>query len=86
MAFKPSALAVAVGGVAGATFTICAAFVAVAPEATTAAIGYVLHLDLSGIRRPISLGSYCAGLVAVTLVAAAAAAAVAVIYNRQAEG
>jgi hypothetical protein len=47
----------AVGIVVAAAFTICAFFVALAPEATADFIGYLLHIDLSGLARPISWGS-----------------------------
>ena len=46
-----SAVEVAAAGV----FTICAFFVAVAPEVTTEFIGYLLHINLSGLSRPITL-------------------------------
>ncbi len=71
----------AVGIVIAAAFTICAFFVAVAPEATAAFIGYLLHIDLSGLTRPITWGSYIAGVLAVGIWTALWAAAVARLYN-----
>jgi 2TM family of unknown function (DUF5676) len=37
---------IAVGAVIAAAFSVCAFFVAVAPEATAAFIGYLLHINL----------------------------------------
>jgi hypothetical protein len=71
----------AVGIVIAAAFTICAFFVAVAPEATAAFIGYLLHIDLSGLTRPITWGSYIAGVLAVGIWTALWAAGAAKIYN-----
>lgn len=68
-------IAVAVG------FTICAFFVAVAPDATAAFIGYLLHINLAGLSRPITWASYFAGVLAVGLWTALWAAAAAKIYN-----
>jgi 2TM family of unknown function (DUF5676) len=51
-------------GVAAA-FTICALFVALAPQPTAAFIGYLLHIDISGITRPVTWASYFAGVVSV---------------------
>jgi len=71
----------AVGIAIAAAFTICALFVAVAPEATAAFIGYLLHIDLSGVTRPITWGSYIAGVLAVGIWTALWAAAAARLYN-----
>ena len=57
------AFAIAVGGTMTAGFAICMLFVAVAPEATAAFFSYVLHVDVTGIARPIDWGSAFAGLV-----------------------
>jgi hypothetical protein len=72
----------AVGLVTAVVFSICAFFVAVAPEATMASFSYLLHVDLTGLARSITWGSYLAGLVAVSLGAAISAALVAWLYNR----
>jgi len=71
----------AVGIVVAASFTICAFFVAVAPEATAAFIGYLLHIDLSGLTRPITWANYVAGVLAVGIWTALWAAAAAKLYN-----
>ena len=70
-----------VGIVTAAAFTICAFFVAVAPEATAAFIGYLLHTNLTGLTRPITWGSYIAGVLGIGIWTVLWAAAVAKIYN-----
>ena len=71
----------AVGIAVAAAFTICAFFVAVAPEATAAFIGYLLHIDLSGVTRPVTWANYLAGVLAVGIWTALMAAVAAGIYN-----
>lgn len=85
MRLNTGAFATAVAAVAATLFTICAFFVALAPAATLAVFSYALHIDLTGLTRPISWLSFGAGLFAVTATAGIAAAAVAAIYNRQIE-
>jgi 2TM family of unknown function (DUF5676) len=71
----------AVVAVVATAFTICAFFVAVAPEATAEFIGYLLHINLSGLSRPISWPSYIAGVFGVGLWTGLWAAAAAKLYN-----
>jgi hypothetical protein len=75
------AFALAVGIVTAAAFTICAFFVAVAPEATAAFLGYLFHINLSGLTRSITWASYVAGVLAVGIWTALWAAAAAKLYN-----
>lgn len=71
----------AVGIAVAAAFTICAFFVAVAPDATAAFIGYLFHIDLSGLTRSITWGSYFAGVLGVGIWTALWAAVAAKLYN-----
>ncbi len=71
----------AVGIAVAVAFTICAFFVAIAPEATAAFIGYLLHINLSGLSRSITWASYVAGVLGVCIWTALWAAAVAKLYN-----
>jgi hypothetical protein len=75
------AFGVAIGIVIAAAFTICAFFVAVAPQATADFIGYLLHINLSGLARPISWGSYFGGVLGVGVWTGLWAAVVAKFYN-----
>ena len=49
---------IAVGTVLAAAFSVCAFFVAVAPEATAAFLGYLLHINLAGLTQALSWPSY----------------------------
>lgn len=75
------AFAFAVGAVVAASFTICAFFVATAPEATAEFIGYLLHINLSGLTRPITWASYVAGVLAIGIWTALWAGVAAKVYN-----
>jgi len=75
------AFGVAIGIVITAAFTICAFFVAIAPQATTEFIGYLLHINLTGLSRPISWPSYIAGVLGIALWTGLWAAAAAKLYN-----
>jgi hypothetical protein len=75
------AFGVTIGIVIAAAFTICAFFVAVAPEATADFVGYLLHINLSGLTRPISWGNYFAGVLAVGVWTGLWAAVAAKLYN-----
>jgi hypothetical protein len=72
---------IAVGAVVAVAFTICAFFVAVAPEATAEFIGYLLHINLSGLARPITWASYFAGVLGIGIWTALWAAVAARLYN-----
>jgi hypothetical protein len=56
--------------------------VAVAPRPTTAFFGYIIHLDMSGMRRELTVASFIVGLIAWTLGTALTFGFAAMIYNR----
>jgi hypothetical protein len=76
------AFAWAAGLTAAALFVICAAAVAMAPEATTAFAGLLIHADLSEFSRTLTWGSFFGGLVGWTIGTALTFAFVAWLYNR----
>jgi hypothetical protein len=80
------AVALAVGSVSAAVYAICAFFVAVAPGPTTAAFSCLFHVDLTGIARPITWGSFLAGLLATGLGMALLAGVTVWVYNRLVRG
>ena len=82
MSLDPRAFGLAAGLTAAALFTLCALAVAVAPGATAAYFTYLLHLDLTGLVRPLTWGSYFAGLLCWSVGTGLVFAAAAGIYNR----
>jgi len=62
MILDAKAFGIAAAIVAAATYVICAVSVALSPTFTQAAFSYVLHADLTGLSRPISLASFVFGL------------------------
>lgn len=82
MRLDPRALGLSAGLVAAALFILCALGVWLAPAATTAMFGVLIHADLSGIARALTLGSFVAGLFCWTVGAGITFAATASLYNR----
>lgn len=82
MRFDARAFGMAAGIVAAVLFTICALAVAVAPAPTSALAGYLTHMNLSGMTRTVTLGSFVGGLIIWTLGTAIVFGSAAAIYNR----
>lgn len=68
-------------GVAGA-FVICTLVVAIAPGSATAFLSYALHIDITGLARPVTWGGFLAGLLLTSVYFGVLVAAVGGIYNR----
>jgi hypothetical protein len=81
MKLNTSTFALASAGTAGLWFAICAAFVAMTPEATSALLSYVLHYNLDSVR-PLTVGSFSGGLLLFSLGVGAFARLIAWLYNR----
>lgn len=56
--------------------------VAIAPGPTTAVFGYLVHVDLSTLRRTLTFGSFVGGLTGWTVGAALVFWLAAAVYNR----
>ncbi len=82
MKLKTGAIFWAVAAVSAVSYIICAAFVAVAPGATTQFFGWVMHVDLTSLARQITWSSFFGGMVCYSLVMAVLAWASAWLYNR----
>jgi hypothetical protein len=82
MRLNARAFAIAAGATAAVLFILCALAVAIAPGATTAFAGYLIHADLSGLSRSLTFGNVVGGLILWALGTALAFWLVAVIYNR----
>ena len=68
MRINATLLGLATAVSAGISYVLCALAVAVAPAATSRAFGFVMHMDLSSIARPLTWGSFIIGLVAFSAV------------------
>jgi hypothetical protein len=77
--------ALASGVITAALTALCFAVWAVAPEASAAFFGYVMHMDLTAVNRTVTLGSFIGGVAFWGLTVAAAAALLAWFYNRLVE-
>ena len=76
------ALATSAGIVGATTFALCGAFVAFAPGAVSSFFGWMLHIDLSTMARPISVTSYVGGLVLSGAFVWLVVGLVSILYNR----
>ena len=82
MKLDARAFGLAAGTAAAVLFLICALAVAIAPEATTAFAGHLIHVDLSGMTRILTLGSFVGGLVCWFACTTLTFWLVAAVYNR----
>lgn len=82
MRLDTRASAIAAGATAAVLFTLCALAVVIAPGPATALFGYLVHVDLSGLARTLTLGSFVGGLVCWTVGMALTFGLAATIYNR----
>ena len=65
-------------------YLFCAVLVALVPGALTRVVGMMIHADLSGLDRTVTLPAVAVGIVAWTALCAVSAAALAAVYNRAA--
>jgi hypothetical protein len=82
MKLDTRAFATASAVIAAVLFVICALFVALAPRETTAVAGYLIHVDVSGMTRSLTWGSFIGGLVGWTVGTGIVGATLAWFYNQ----
>jgi hypothetical protein len=82
MKLNTGAIFWAVGFVSAASYIVCAAFVAVAPGATSQFFSWVMHIDLTSLIRQMTWPSFFGGMVCFSLVMAILGWASAWAYNR----
>ena len=70
--------------VSAISFVVSALFVAVAPEATSRFFSFVFHIDLTGLVRHITWGSFFGGILCFSFGVAVHFGAAAWLYNRSA--
>ena len=63
MRLEPRAFGLAAGITAALLYAVCALYVAVNPGGATALFGFVMHMDLTSLARPLTVASFCGGLV-----------------------
>ena len=77
------AVAEAAGCISALVYALCTAFCVLVPESTVADVTSIfLHIDLTGLYRHISLGSFIASLLGWSLASAVVTGAMAWLYNR----
>lgn len=86
MRLDSRAFGLAAAAMAAALFTLCAFAVAVAPAATTAVAGALIHMDLSEMVRTLTWSSFFGGLVGWTLGTGLVFAGVGGLYNQLVDG
>lgn len=86
MRLNTSALALAAGITTAVAYAICSLLVAIAPGSATAILSNVFHLDLAGLVRPLTWGSFAAGTICLSLAASIVVALLGALYNRLASG
>lgn len=62
-------------------FTLCALFIAMAPEAAYAAFSFLFHVDLTNLAYPMGWGVYFGGLASWVVGMGIVGAALAWLYN-----
>ena len=72
----------AAGTIAATISAICALALVIAPDATRALVGYLIHSDLSGLTPAVSWASFFTGVIGWGLIAGLAFSAAAGLYNR----
>jgi hypothetical protein len=82
MKLNAPAMALAAAVVAAAFFAVCVFFVAVAQVETARFIGYVFHLDLTGISRSPTWLSFLVGVVSLAIYVGLFGGILAAVYNR----
>ena len=82
MRMDARAFGLAAGLTAAVLFIICATAVAVAPGSTTSVASFLIHLDLSGMTRSLTLTSFVGGLVVWSLGTGLTFGFTAWLYNR----
>lgn len=86
MRLDTSALALAAGLTTSVVYAICSLLAAIAPGSATAILSYIIHLDLAGLVRPLTWGSFAAGIICLSLAVSIVVALLGALYNRLAGG
>ena len=85
MKLETRAFGLAAGITGALLFALCALYVAVNPGGATTLFGFVMHMDLTGLARPLTFVSFLGGLVFWGLGVGLMFASAAWLYNRLAQ-
>ena len=75
------AFTIAMTVAAAILYVVCSFFVGFLPDAAMSLAGYLLHINLSGIMRPISVSGFIVGLLAISIGWGLLSLIMASIYN-----
>ena len=82
MRIDARAFGLAAGLTAAVLFILCATAVVVAPGSTTSVASFLIHMDLSGMSRSMTLTSFVGGLLAWSVGTGLTFGLAGVLYNR----
>ena len=82
MRIKPLPLGLSAGIVIAIAFGICGIFFTVAPGPTSAFVSWVMHVDVTGLTRPVSPGNLFAGILLFGAYVGLLVGLIAALYNR----
>ena len=83
---KAQSLGLAAAVVTAIAFAICGLFFAALPGPTGAVVGWVLHIDVTGMQRSISVPQLLIGLMLVGAYFGLIVGLIAALYNRLVRG
>jgi hypothetical protein len=82
MRIKSLSLGLSAGVVTAIAFGICGVFFAIAPGPTSAFVSWVMHVDVAGMTRPVSVPNLLAGIVLFGAYVGLLVGVTAALYNR----
>lgn len=82
MRIKSLPLGVAAAAVIAIAFGICGLFFTIAPGPTSAFVGWVMHVDVTTLTRPVSAANLLAGIVLFGAYVGLLVGLIAALYNR----
>jgi hypothetical protein len=85
MRLQSRAFGLAAGITAAVLYSLCALLVAVNPGGATALFGFVMHLDLTAVARPLTFAGFLGGVVFWGVLVGLTFAFAARLYNRLAD-
>ena len=82
MRIKSLALGLAAATITAIAFGVCGLFFTLAPNATSAFMSWVLHIDITAMSRPVSTPNLIGGIVLFGAYVGSLVGVTAALYNR----